>query len=363
MRPWQAPSGRPAAAIARGTTVRFPFLALAVLLSLCTVARSDAIADFYHGRTISLILSAGPGGGYAQYAQAFAPYFSAHIPGRPDIVTQNMPGGGGLRAMLYLSSVAPKDGTTLGLVHSSVPFAPLYGIKAARFDPRTMNWIGSINASTGICVAWHTSGIATWHDMLTKPFTVGSTGAGSQMETMPLMLDKLFGTKIKVIGGYVGGNDIYLAMERGEVQGRCGGLISSIESTRPDWFPQKKVNVPIQIAATRNPQFADVPAITEFAKDEPTLKILRLTLAPLQMDRPILAPAGVPADRVAALRAAFHAAMSDPGFIAQAAKLHLEIADVSGARVANILDDAYAMPADVIKRAAGAMKLSGATDQ
>lgn len=363
LRPWQAPSGRPAAAIARSTTVRFPFLALAVLLSLCTVARSDAIADFYHGRTISLILSAGPGGGYAQYAQAFAPYFSAHIPGRPDIVTQNMPGGGGLRAMLYLSSVAPKDGTTLGLVHSSVPFAPLYGIKAARFDPRTMNWIGSINASTGICVAWHTSGIATWQDMLTKPFTVGSTGAGSQMETMPLMLDKLFGTKIKVIGGYVGGNDIYLAMERGEVQGRCGGLISSIESTRPDWFPQKKVNVPIQIAATRNPQFADVPAITEFAKDEPTLKILRLTLAPLQMDRPILAPAGVPADRVAALRAAFHAAMSDPGFIAQAAKLHLEIADVSGARVANILDDAYAMPADVIKRAAGAMKLSGATDQ
>jgi tripartite-type tricarboxylate transporter receptor subunit TctC len=199
--------------------------------------------------------------------------------------------------------------------------------------------------------------------MLSKPFTVGSTGAGSQMETMPLMLDKLFGTKIKVIGGYVGGNDIYLAMERGEVQGRCGGLISSIESTRPDWFPQKKVNVPIQIAAARNPLFANVPAITEFAKDEPTRKILRLILAPLQMDRPILAPGGVPAARVAALRAAFHAAMNDPGFIAQAAKLHLEIADVSGARVADIIDDAYAMPADVIKRATDAMQLSGATGQ
>jgi tripartite-type tricarboxylate transporter receptor subunit TctC len=355
--------GLPAKTTARIKTIRRLFVALAVLFGLCTIARADPIADFYRGRAISLILSAGPGGGYAQYAQAFAPYFSAHIPGHPDIVIQNMPGGGGLRAMLYLSSVAPKDGTTLGLVHSSVPFAPLYGIKAARFDPRAMNWIGSINASTGICVAWHTSGIATWQDMLTKPFTVGSTGAGSQMETMPLMLDKLFGTKIKVIGGYVGGNDIYLAMERGEVQGRCGGLISSIESTRPDWFPQKKVNVPIQIAAARNPLFANVPAITELAKDEPTRKVLRLILAPLQMDRPILVPAGVPTDRVAALRAAFHAAMNDPGFIAQAAKLHLEIADISGARVADIVDDAYAMPADVIERATDAMHLSGATGQ
>ena len=116
--------------------------------------------------------------------------------------------------------------------------------------------------------SWHTSGIATWQDMLSKPFTVGCTGAGSQMETMPLMLDKLFGTKIKVIAGYVGGNDIYLAMERGEVQGRCGGLISSIRSTRPDWFPQKKVNVPIQIAERRNPMFPDVPAVGEFAKDD-----------------------------------------------------------------------------------------------
>src|SRR5215469_16798930 len=237
--------------------VRLRLIALAAALASCLhgAANADPIADFYKGRSIFWILSAGVGGGYASYAQAFAPYFAAHIPGHPTIVIQNMPGGGGIRAMLHLGSVAPKDGTTLGLVHSSVPFAPLYGIKAAAYDPRTMNWIGSIDASTGICVAWHTSGIATWQDMLTKPFTVGSTGAGSQMETMPLMLDKLFGTKIKVIGGYVGGNDIYLAMERGEVQGRCGGLISSIESTRPDWFPQKKVNVPIQIAATRNPLF------------------------------------------------------------------------------------------------------------
>ena len=335
---------------------------LALALSVCSGAHADPISDFYRGRSISLILSAGAGGGYASYAQAFAPYFSAHIPGNPNIIIQNMPGGGGIRAMLYLNSVAPKDGTTLGLVHSSVPFAPLYGTKSASFDPRAMNWIGSIDASTGICVTWHTSGIATWQDMLTKPFTVGSTGAGSQMETMPLMLDNLFGTKIKVIAGYVGGNDIYLAMERGEVQGRCGGLISSIRSTRPDWFPQKKVNVPIQIARTRNPIFPDAPAISEFAKDDRTRKILQLVLAPLEMDRPILTPPGVPAERVAALRTAFHAAMNDPAFIAQAERESLEIGEVSGAGVARILNDAFALPPDIAQAAAaaiGASKASG----
>jgi tripartite-type tricarboxylate transporter receptor subunit TctC len=338
---------------------RLTALAAAITFFLHGVAGADPIADFYKGRTISWILSAGVGGGYASYAQAFAPYFAAHIPGHPSIVVQNMPGGGGLRAMLYLDAVAPKDGTTLGLVHSSVPFAPLYGTKAATFDPRTMNWIGSIDASTGICVAWHTSGIATWQDLLEKPFVVGGTGAGSQMETMPTMLNRLFGTKIKVISGYKGGNDIYLAMERGEIAGRCGGLISSIASTRPDWFAQKKVNVPIQIATARNPLFPDAPAIMELAKDARTRAILQLVLAPLQMDRPILAPPGTPADRVAVLRQAFHDTMTDPGFIAAAAKEHLEIEEVGGAQVAKILDDAFAMPPDIAKAATDAMSAAG----
>jgi tripartite-type tricarboxylate transporter receptor subunit TctC len=342
--------------------MRAVLVALATALLIQSVARADPIADFYKGRTISWILSAGPGGGYSSYALAFAPYFSAHIPGNPNIVVQNMPGGGGIRAMLYLYDVAPKDGTTLGLVHSSVPFAPLYGIKAANFDARKMNWIGSIDASTGICVAWHTSGIATWQDLLTKPFVVGGSGAGSQMETMPEMLNKLFGTKIRVVSGYKGGNDIYLAMERGEVQGRCGGLISSIRSTRPDWFPQKKVNVPIQIAIARNPIFPDVPTVMELAKDERTRKILQLVLAPLDMDRPILAPPGTPPERVAALREAFHDTMNDPAFIAEAKKDHLEIREISGSHVAQVLDDAYAMPPEITNAARDAMKLTGAEE-
>jgi tripartite-type tricarboxylate transporter receptor subunit TctC len=333
-------------------------LAIALCFAL-PVARADDVAAFYAGRRLSFILSADAGGGYAAYAQAFAPFFAEHIPGTPTIVIQNKPGGGGLRAMNELYAIAPRDGTTIGLVHSSVPFAPLYGIKGARFDPREMGWIGSIATSRGICVAWHTAGIATWQDMLDKEFTVGGTGAGSQMETLPALLNRLFGTRIKVISGYQGGNAIYLAMERGEVQGRCGGLVSSINATRPDWFAEKKVTVPIQVALARNPQFPDVPAVVELAKDARIRDVLRLALAPEDMDRPILVPPGVPPERLAALRAAFHAAMNDPGFIAQAKRQHLEIDEVAGERVGAIVAATFALPPDIAKDASEAMSLAG----
>ena len=339
---------------------KFPVLAAAMLALASGAASADPVADFYKGKQINWILSAGAGGGYSAYALAFALYFSTHIPGNPHIVVQNMPGAGGIRAMLYLQSVAPKDGTTIGLVHSSVPFAPLYGIKGANFDPRQMNWIGSINAATGICVSWTASGITKWQDLFDKEFIVGGTGAGSQMETMPAMLNKLFGTHIKVISGYKGGNDVYLAMERGEVQGRCGGLISSIKSTRPAWFPQKKVSVPIQIATERDPEFPDSPALIEFAKDQRTKDILQLILAPMGMDRPILAPPGTPPDTVTVLRKAFHDTMNDPAFIAEADRQHLEIKEVGGDKIAQLLQDSYRLPPEVVKAANEAMALTGA---
>jgi tripartite-type tricarboxylate transporter receptor subunit TctC len=332
----------------------------ALAASGMTAAAADPIADFYKGKQINWILSAGAGGGYASYAHVFAPHFSAHIPGNPPIVVQNMPGAGGIRAMTYLSSVAPKDGTTIGLVHSSVPFAPLYGIRGANFDPRKMNWIGSINAASGICVSWTASGITKWQDLFDKEFIVGGTGAGSQMETMPAMLSKLFGAHIKIISGYKGGNDVYLAMERGEVHGRCGGLKSSIKSTRPEWFPQHKVSVPVQIASERDPEFPDAPALAEFAKDEKTKQVIDLVLAPLAMDRPILAPPGTPPDRVAALRKAFHEAMSDPALLADAQKARIDLEEIDGAKIANILERAFAMPPDVIKAAKESMSLTGA---
>ena len=183
-------------------------LALALAPSLApSIARADAVSDYYKGRQMIMVLSADAGGGYGSYANAFAPYLAAHIPGKPRIVVQYMPGAGGLRAMNYLYSAAPKDGSVIALVHSSVPFAPLYGMAAAKFDSRKMNWLGLINATSGICVAWQTSNIKTWKRSLRQAIrVVGSSGAGSQMETIPAMLNKLFGTKIKVISGYRGSN-------------------------------------------------------------------------------------------------------------------------------------------------------------
>jgi tripartite-type tricarboxylate transporter receptor subunit TctC len=331
----------------------------ALALSVASAGAALADDEFYKGRQISWILSADAGGGYASYARAFAPFFASHIPGKPNIVVQHMPGAGGIRAMNYLDSVAAKDGTVLGLVHSSVPFAPLFGIKGAKFDPRHANWIGSLDSSVAICIAWHTSSIKTWQDVLEREFTVGGSGVGSQMETMPAMLNKLFGTRMKVISGYKGGNEIYLAMERGEVDGRCGSLVSSINSTRPDWFPQKKVNVPVQIALERDPAFPEVPAVVEFAKDAKTKQILQLVLSPMAMDRPILTPPGVPADRVQVLRAAFHAAMLDPQFLADAKKQRIEVKEVSGEKVAQILANAFMVPPEVVKAANEAMGGSG----
>ena len=340
----------------RGT--RLAVLAFLGLTLGPAAGRAQTAAEFYRGKQISWILSADAGGGYSSYALAFAPYYSAHIPGNPKIIVQNMPGAGGIRAMIYLNSRAPRDGTTIGMVHSSVPFAPLLSGEAA-FDPRQLNWIGSLNASASICVAWHTSPIKTWQDMLEKVFTVGGSGAGSQMETLPAMLNKLFGAKMKVISGYKGGNAIYLAMERGEVEGRCGGLVSSIASTRPDWFPQKKVTIPIQMGLTRAPQLPDVPALGEFAKDERSRQIVKLFMAPLEMDRPLLTPPGVPAARVAALRAAFHDAMNDPGFVAEAKRLHLDIQEVDGQEVLKIIEHSYSQPPDVVKAINEAMSVGG----
>ena len=338
-------------------------LALVAACAASGAARAESVADFYRGKRITMILSAGAGGGYAAYMQLFAPYFAKRIPGQPNIVIQNMPGAGGIRAMMFLDTAAPRDGSTLGFVHSSVPFAPLYGIKGAGFDPRAMQWIGSLDATTAICVSWTASGVTTWRDLMEKTFIVGGTGAGSQMETMPAMIGKLFGARIKVVSGYTGGADVYLAMERGEVQGRCGGVVSSIRSTRPDWFPEHKVSVPVVVAMERNPAFPDAPALGELARDEKTRRVLRLVLAPLSMDRPLLAPRGVPAERVAALRTAFHEAMNDPDFIAEAGKAELEIEEVSGARVQATIEDAFKMPPDVVAAAREAMSLTGATNE
>ena len=209
-----------------------------------------------------------------------------HIAGQPHFIVQSMPGAGGLNATNYLYNQAPQDGTTIGIVHSTVPLAPLWNSKGVRFDTLKFNWLGSLDRAAGMCITWHTSPIKTWNDLLTKESTVGSTGAGSQMEAYPALLNRMFGTKMKVIGGYKAGTDIFIAMERGEVDGRCGGQLTVIKSTRPDWLTGHKISVPILIAQKRIAEFPDTPTVLEFVKDEATRQELELMMVPQSLDRP-----------------------------------------------------------------------------
>ncbi len=328
----------------------------AIALAAAIVAAPASADDFYKDKSVTLIVSAGAGGGYSVYARSFARHVNRHIPGKPNMIVQNMPGAGGIKASNFLYATAPKDGSVIGVVHTAVVFAPLYGLKGAKFDGTKFNYIGAMDSADGLCVAWTASGVSKWQDLFKGDYTVGGTGAGSQMETMPRLLNSLFGTKIKIVSGYKGGNDVYLAMERGEVHGRCGGITTSIRATRPDWFPQKKVVVPVQIALERSKDFPNVPAVIEFVKDQRTRDILEFALAYQGMDRPVIAPPGVPDARIALLRKAFNETMKDKEFLAEATKQKLTVDPQSGESVAKIVARSYAKPKDIIKAASDAMK-------
>jgi tripartite-type tricarboxylate transporter receptor subunit TctC len=331
---------------------------LALPLAAAVPSRSSAqeAAAFYRGKTIRIVISTGVAGGYAEYARLLADHMGDHIAGRPNFIVQSMPGAGGLLAANYLYTQAPQDGTTFGIVHSSVPLTPLWGNKGVRFDSLKFNWLGSLDRTDGMCIAWHTSPIKTWADMLAHEFTVGSSGAGSQMDTYPAILNRLFGTKLRVIAGYKDGTDVYLAMERGEIDGRCGGQLTVIKATRPQWLSEHKISVPILIAEKRSSEFPDTPTIMEFVKDAATRQQLELLMVSQSLDRPVMLPPGVPAGRVEELRQAFDATMVDAAFRADVERKNLHVDPVRGEEMAGALERAFLLPPDVI---AGAREMMG----
>jgi tripartite-type tricarboxylate transporter receptor subunit TctC len=331
-------------------------LFLLVLFAMLLPTAASAQAPFYKGKTIRIVISTGVAGGYAEYARLLADHMPRHIAGAPNFIVQSMPGAGGLLAANYLFNQAPPDGTTIGIVHSSVPLTPLFGNKGVRFDTLKFNWLGSLDRVDGMCISWTASPIKTWNDVLTRTYTVGSSGAGSQMDIYPAMLNKLFGAKMKVIAGYKDGTDVFLAMERGELDGRCGGQLTVIKSTRPWWLTERKINVPIVISEKRSPEFPDTPTVMEFVKDEPTRQQIELLMISQGLDRPMMAPPGTPAERVKELRDALEATLADPAFLADVEKKSLHVDPVRGEEMTTALARAFALPADVI---AGAKELMG----
>ena len=338
--------------------VRRRFLALAPLalvVALAAPARAQSVEEFYKGRSMPLIIGFSAGSGYDIYARLLARHMGKHIPGNPTILPQNMPGAGSQRAAQYIYSVAPKDGTVFGTMSRSMPVEPLLG--DAKFDGRAFTWIGNIANNNSLCATWHTVGVKTWQDVVTKSYVLGGQGPGSDLDLFGTLLKNVFGAKIKIVSGYPGGNDVNLAMERREVDGRCGWSWDSIKSTRPDWLRDKKIDLLVVFALEKSPEIpADVPLAIDKVPSEEMRQILRVHLAAQAFGRPFAAPPGIPPDRKAALRAAFDATMKDKEFIAETTKVNLEVSPMPGAEIDRLLAAIYALPPELIEKAKQVMK-------
>lgn len=316
--------------------------------TITSVASAESAKDFYKGRDVTVIVGYHPGGGYDAYTRLLARHIGDHIPGHPTVIAQNMPGAGSLKAANYLYNVAPKDGTLFGMFAGGIAMDALIGGRKTHFDPRKFNWLGSMNQSSSACYAWHTSGFKTLKDVMKKQMVIGATSGGSSTYAWPTAENYFLGTKFKVIPGYPGSKGIVLAIERGEVQGLCGYFISSIRNVRPSWLKEHKVNMLVQEAMVRDPDFPNVPTVMDYAKNKKTKQAFRLIFGWQVMGRPFTLPPGVPKNRVKAMRAAFWATMQDPKLKADAKKERLSIRARTYKQVNAYLKKAWETPKDVV---------------
>ena len=324
----------------------------AVALTAAPLAWGQAAPDFYRGKTVDLQIGYSVGGGYDVYARMLAPFMAKHISGNPSIVPRNMEGAGSLRLANWIYNVGPKDGTAFGTIGRGTGFDPLFGHRGAQFDGGKFTWIGSANDEVSVCVAWQNAGIGKFEDLYSKQLTVGGTGGGSDTDVFPAILNAVLGTKMKVITGYPGGNDVNLAMERGEVSGRCGWSWSSVVATHKDWLAQKKITILVQLGLSKHPDLPDVPLVTDLARNDEERQILKLIFARQVMGRPFLAPPNLPAERAAAIRQAFMDTMKDKDFLAEADKAQLEITPVGGPEVEKLVREVYQTPPEIAAKAA-----------
>ena len=326
------------------------FSLFVVILALPQSVRAQsAVADFYRGKNITLIVGYSAGGGYDTYSRILARHLGKHIPGNPAIVVQNMPGAGSLKMANFLYNVAPKDGSTIGTFSRGMAMEPLIGGQNVQFDSTKFTWLGSGTNETSVFVVWHTAPVKTWNDILTKPFTVGGEGSGSDPDIYAALLKNVFGAKLKLISGYPGTAELAIAMERGEIDSRASWSWTSLKTLKPNWLAEKKVNLPVQLNLTRGADLPDVPLVTEFAANDRQRQILKLILSRQEMERPYAAPPGIPDDRKAALRKAFDDAWADPELVAEMKARGQEVNPVSGAAIDALIAELYATPKDVVE--------------
>ena len=319
------------------------------------LAQDKGAADFYKGRNVGVFIGFGPGGGYDLSARTLSRFMGKHIPGEPNLVPRNMPGAGSLQLANYLYTVAPKDGSEFGIFGRTVPLDPLMGTKGANYDPRQFTWLGSTSNEVSTCVSWHTSPVKTFADARNHEVTVGAAGPTSPSATFPNVLNGVLGTKFKVIAGYTGSATILTALERGELSGFCSWGWVPIQTQRPDWLRDKKVNILVQLGLRKHPDHPQPPLAQEFARNDEERQVLDFVFAPQVFARPFAAPPKLSPERAATLRKAFSDTVRDPAFITEASKLGLEPELVTWEEMVKLIDGFYKAPPAIIDRVRAAM--------
>lgn len=318
-------------------------------------ARAQAPSAAFSGRTVTMIIGFGPGGGYDTWGRLVAGHIGAHLPGNPSVVAQNLPGGGSYRAASFIYHQAPKDGTAMALIARDAVLGPLTGESGALFDATKFSWLGTPATETNICIAYYTAPVKTVRDLTEQEFIVGDSGPGTGTDSYPKALNAILGFKFKLVGGYQSSADVFLAMERGEVQGFCESL-DSVNARRPDWIPSGTVSVLFQGGIKPNPQLKGVPFVVDLAQRPEDKVAIEFLYTGQGIGRPFIAPPGVPPATLKVLRDAFDATMKDPAFIAEATKRKYALSPETGAELEALVDKAYATPKPIIERIAKLIK-------
>jgi tripartite-type tricarboxylate transporter receptor subunit TctC len=325
--------------------------ALAALCLVPTPSSAQSVADFYRGKTVTIVVSTSGGGGYDALGRALARHIGRLIPGNPTVVVRNMPGAGGITAVNYLYNTAEKDGTIVGLVQNGTPLEPLFGTKAARYDATKFNWLGTPSYEVSMVLLWNAVPVNSVDDLRKTETTMGASGANSTPAFYARLLNATLGTRMKLINGYPGQNDAFLAMERGELDGYPSVFYSALTSTRPTWLQDKKAKPIVQYGPQRLKELPNVPFATDLLKNEDDKLLMEAASAPQALGRPLLLPPDVPADRVAAMRKALADTFTDAQFKADAEKIGLIVnAPQTGAQLQEVIARAYASPARVVER-------------
>jgi len=330
-------------------------VALLAAFMLCVPAfAQDAKApqnNFYRGKTVTLVISSSSGGGYDIMGRALARHLPRHIPGNPRVIVTNMPGAGGIVAMNYLYRAAPKDGTYIGGVQNNLPFEPLLGTKEAIYDATKFNWLGSPSIEVGLIAVWKTVPVNSLDDLKTREISVGSSGANSTPSFYARLLNETLKTKMKIVVGYPGQNEVYLAMERGEVDGFPSLFYNTLNATRPNWRNEKNLKLILQYGLEKEPALPDVPSALDLVATPEDKQLLQAGLAQVTMGRPYLMPPGVPEDRVAIMRKAFEDTLKDRAFLADARRLSLGVRNSrTGPQIQAVLEEAYKTPPNIVAR-------------